>query len=160
MSGGDDIFTCPECHQSGDYFDTPKRFDRRVKGFRIVCGDCASQIDAELSRSQELAPYQRASESSRDGAKRAAGKVADQANKVLALIVAAGETGLIEEEITRKSGLPRNESTRAINGLHSPREGLPLARKASFRRKASSGVACQVYVATDAGRKAILGRAG
>lgn len=120
-----------------------------------TCEACLSDHQAFARHMSSEAPYQRDSESSRDGARRAASKAAGQAEQVLSLIVAAGAAGLIEEEITCRTGLPRNESTRAINQLHSPREGEALARKADFRRPARSGVHVQVYVATEAGRNHI-----
>lgn len=55
MAGGDQFFTCKDCHKSGPYGQTPKRLDPRPHvGTRVVCQDCALKYKAEMARKQEL----------------------------------------------------------------------------------------------------------
>lgn len=156
-----DTFTCPECHKSWDYYAVTKRLDPRPGVRRVICGDCHSKISAELKAKSlaDTAPYQKGSESSRDGARRAAPKVQGQALKVLEVLSQAPH-GLIEEEIRGRLNMQRNECTRAISGLHKRKVGdeTPKLAEVTGRRPApSSGVSVQVYAITEAGR-VVLGQ--
>ena len=40
----DDIWTCPECHDSAPYFEIRKGLDPRMKKSRVICGDCKAKF--------------------------------------------------------------------------------------------------------------------
>lgn len=154
----EEIHECPECHVKRPYdehdwrFDP--RFDRAGMRSRIICGKCFGDVKWQVANGQSLtnhaAPYQRASESSKAGARAAQYKCEGQALQVLQHLVDAGEAGLTEPQVTFLTDFERSDSTRAINGLW---QKSPYAEKADFKRvNPASGVMVQVYLATDAGR--------
>lgn len=144
-----DVFTCKDCGKSGDYEDIAKTMDPRPNARRVICQDCALRHKRDMSRSQLLAPYQRKSSSSKDGARAAAHKVEPQALQVLEALSEASD-GLTEPQVTFILDMDRNESTRAISGLW---QNTPYAIKADFKRKnPATGISVQVYQITEAGR--------
>ncbi len=52
MSGGDSVFRCKECGQSGEYADISKGMDPRHGVFRVICRDCIDGIKRAQSRTQ------------------------------------------------------------------------------------------------------------
>jgi len=156
MAGGK-LKSCEPCARAC-------RYERAIAWREIegeLVGVCELHRDggwqAKLSRAEpdfSPAPYQRHSASSRDGARKVASKAADQSMLALSLICAAGEYGITEEDLRPKAGwdTERHVSTRAIAGLHMPKEGHPKLARIKCRRKSkASGVNIQVYVATQAG---------
>lgn len=162
-------YICKRCDVSRDYDSVDKKLDPRKGERGTICEPCWSECMAELASDNRTfsrplvgaeAPYQRASETSKAAAKAVAHKIEGQALQVLTVISEAPE-GLTEPQITMILDMERNESTRAISGLHMK---TPYVEKADFKRvNPASGQSVQVYIITNEGRAFLaaskLGRA-
>lgn len=147
-----------QCHVCGDW-SSDWIIDRdtllNARHTRPICKPCLAKREAPQAKAfPDTLPFQRHSESSRDGARKAWPKAQSQAVQVLT-ILAQNPAGLIEEQIRFDTDMERNECTRAINTLHGDKAGLKWAEIAPERRAAKSGVMVQVYRITKAGRDAL-----